>query len=81
MTDDRAWMEFALCKGAPLEIFFPDANPTGTHLAQAICKECPVKAPCLDYALKNYIEQGVWGGTSERTRRKLRRARRLRQTG
>ena len=46
-------------------------------MARRICAECPVKAPCLEYALQNRIDHGVWGGASERERRRIARRRRL----
>jgi WhiB family redox-sensing transcriptional regulator len=45
--------------------------------ARRICADCPVKAPCLEYALANRIDHGVWGGTSERERRRILRKRRI----
>jgi WhiB family redox-sensing transcriptional regulator len=44
--------------------------------ARQICAECPVKAECLEYALENRIDHGVWGGCSERERRRIQRRRR-----
>jgi len=57
-------------------IFFP-SNGTGVGVAQRICAECPVKDTCLEYALANRIEHGVWGGASERERRRILRHRRV----
>ncbi|MBA3983089.1 MAG: WhiB family transcriptional regulator, partial [Acidimicrobiia bacterium] len=45
-----------------------------------ICATCPVSAPCLEYALDNRIEHGVWGGHSERSRRRILKGRRLELT-
>jgi len=56
-------------------IFFP-SDGVGVQAAQEICEGCPVKATCLEYALANRIEHGVWGGTSERERRRILRHRR-----
>ena len=47
------------------------------EVARRICAECPVKGACLEYALRNGIDHGVWGGTSERERRRIARRRRL----
>jgi hypothetical protein len=46
------------------------------EIARRICADCPVKEPCLEYALYNRIEHGVWGGASERERRRIARRRR-----
>lgn len=71
------WMSFGLCRGYDPEFFFPhDAH--GTALAQRVCDECPVKEPCLAYALRNNLDHGVWGGTSERERKRLRGKRQAR---
>jgi WhiB family redox-sensing transcriptional regulator len=48
----------------------------GVEIARRICADCPVKEPCLEYALHNRIEHGVWGGASERERRRIARRRR-----
>jgi WhiB family transcriptional regulator, redox-sensing transcriptional regulator len=71
-----AWMARGKCREYPPSTFFPD-NGSGVEAAIRICEGCPVKAPCLEYALLNRIEHGVWGGASERQRRRLIRQRRL----
>lgn len=63
------------CKDAPDVLFFPRYDsPSSTAAAIAICDRCPVKPECLEWALK-HDEVGVWGGTSEATRRSLKRPR------
>nr|MDQ6928977.1 WhiB family transcriptional regulator [Actinomycetota bacterium] len=47
------------------------------EVARRVCIDCPVKSPCLEYALANSIDHGVWGGASERERRRIARRRRL----
>jgi len=47
------------------------------EVARRICVDCPVKQPCLEYALENRIDHGVWGGCSERERRRILKRRRL----
>jgi WhiB family transcriptional regulator, redox-sensing transcriptional regulator len=64
------------CRDMDPAIFFPN-DGMGVQAAQRICNDCPVKAPCLEYALTNRIDHGVWGGTSERERRRILRQRRL----
>lgn len=70
-----AWMDYGLCAGIDAELFFP-ARGQSTNEAKGVCARCPVREPCLDYALTHGIKHGVWGGLSERERRRVRRARR-----
>ena len=63
------------CRDHPPNTFFP-SDGIGVAIARRICADCPVKEPCLEYALGNHIEHGVWGGTSERARRLIARQRR-----
>ena len=72
---DTNWMAAGKCREFPPETFFP-SDGVGVEIARRICVDCPVKAPCLEYALQNNIEHGVWGGASERARRRMIRARR-----
>jgi WhiB family redox-sensing transcriptional regulator len=73
--DEYAWMFHARCRGVSPAEFFP-SDGTGVETAQRVCAECPVRAECLEYALLNRIEHGVWGGASERERRRILRRRR-----
>ncbi len=73
---DTEWMARGRCRDLDPAIFFPN-DGVGVQAAQRICAECPVKAPCLEYALVNRVDHGVWGGASERERRRLLRQRRL----
>jgi WhiB family redox-sensing transcriptional regulator len=68
---DTAWQRDALCAQTDPEEFYPDKGGS-TAAAKAVCRRCPVAAECLDYALANNEGFGVWGGLSERERRKLR---------
>ena len=75
---DYAWRTDASCRDTDPELFFP-IGTTGVALAQietakAVCGECPVRADCLEFALSTNQDSGIWGGTSEEERRKLRRA-------
>lgn len=67
------WMNQGLCSQTDPEEFFPDKGGTSRH-AKAICATCPVAAECLDYALTNDEAFGIWGGLSERERRKVKLA-------
>lgn len=69
------WMHLANCLGIDPDIMFPGRGE-GTSQAKAVCRECCVRAACLDYALTPpYEKYGVWGGSSERERRTMRRRR------
>lgn len=70
---ELAWQAKARCLEKPTEIFFPERGGSSAA-ARAICSECPVRRECLDYALRNREQFGIWGGTGERERRKLRRS-------
>ena len=76
---DTAWMANGNCRVEPPSTFFP-SNGTGVIVAQRICEDCPMKAPCLEYALANRIDHGVWGGASERQRRRMAKKRRIEVT-
>jgi WhiB family redox-sensing transcriptional regulator len=73
--DQYVWMLNAKCRGVNPAEFFP-SDGSGVEVAQRMCAECPVRAECLEYALENRIDQGVWGGASERERRRILRRRR-----
>jgi WhiB family redox-sensing transcriptional regulator len=70
--DPLAWQEDALCAQTDPEAFFPEKGGS-TRDAKRICAQCTVRAECLEYALKNDERFGIWGGLSERERRRLRR--------
>ena len=65
------WRELAACRGTHLEVFFPGRGETAGP-ARQVCAACPVRQPCLDYAITNRITHGIWGGLTERERRTLR---------
>ena len=69
------WMADGSCNEHPPSLFFP-SDGVGVEVAKKICAACPSKEPCLEYALANRIDHGVWGGTSERQRRRILKARR-----
>ena len=70
------WTAQGKCKDMDPAIFFP-SDGIGVQVAQRICADCPVKVACLEYALADRVDHGVWGGTSERERRRILRQRRL----
>jgi WhiB family redox-sensing transcriptional regulator len=73
--DEYAWMLQGKCRGVNPADFFP-SDGLGVESAQLVCHNCPVRVECLEYALENRIEHGVWGGASERERRRILRRRR-----
>lgn len=70
----ESWHEKARCKGWDPEIFYPDRGVPSAS-AKAVCRECPVQPDCLDYAISRDERFGIWGGLSERERRKMYRER------
>ena len=73
---DTAWMAEGNCRNHPPATFFP-SDGVGVDRARRICSTCPKTEMCLEYALVNRIDHGVWGGTSERERRRILKRRRL----
>jgi WhiB family redox-sensing transcriptional regulator len=72
---DESWRQGALCAETDPEAFFPEKGGS-TREAKRVCVGCPVRLQCLEYALGNDERFGIWGGLSERERRRLRLARR-----
>ncbi|MBJ7400544.1 MAG: WhiB family transcriptional regulator [Mycolicibacterium sp.] len=70
--DEDQWQERALCAQTDPEAFFPEKGGS-TREAKRICLGCEVKDSCLEYALANDERFGIWGGLSERERRRLKR--------
>jgi WhiB family redox-sensing transcriptional regulator len=70
-----SWRQRAACKGVDPDIFYP-ASDEEAEEAKAICAQCPVREACLEYALANRERDGVWGGATERERRRMIRQRR-----
>jgi WhiB family redox-sensing transcriptional regulator len=70
-----SWRQHAACRGADPDIFYP-ASDEEAEAAKAICLTCSVRQACLEYALANRERDGVWGGATERERRRLVRQRR-----
>jgi len=71
-----SWWVRAACRNTDTNVFFPDKGES-TGPAKRICAGCPVQAPCLEGALERDERFGVWGGLSERERRKLKRRQRV----
>jgi WhiB family transcriptional regulator, redox-sensing transcriptional regulator len=74
------WMATGRCRDMDPAIFFP-SDGVGVQFAQRICSDCPAQPQCLEYALVHRVDHGVWGGASERERRRLLRLRRRSRAG
>lgn len=72
IDDADLWQERALCAQTDPEAFFPEKGGS-TREAKRICMGCEVRDECLDYALAHDERFGIWGGLSERERRRLKR--------
>ena len=68
------WKSKANCMGVDPDLFFPERGMS-TREAKEVCRGCVVQGDCLEFALENGEKFGIWGGMSERERRRLRRAR------
>ena len=71
---ELSWQDYANCRGADADLFFPERGAS-TRKAKAICNACDVKGECLDFAIVQGEKFGIWGGMSERERRRVRRQR------
>jgi WhiB family redox-sensing transcriptional regulator len=71
--EETTWTERSACRDYPTDVFFADLDaPKNSLEARAICSKCPVKAECLDYAIRHACEYGIWGGTTATERRFMR---------
>ncbi|MCH2632316.1 MAG: WhiB family transcriptional regulator [Acidimicrobiales bacterium] len=75
ISTDTRWMSEGNCAEKDPAIFFP-SDGVGVEKAKRICNGCGFQNQCLEYALINRVEHGVWGGASERQRRRILKARR-----
>ena len=72
---DVIWRELGACRGLDPEVFFPETDEEA-DVAKNICATCDVRVACLEHALSSREKVGVWGGTTERERRRMIRQRR-----
>lgn len=70
--EELAWQEQALCAQTDPEAFFPEKGGS-TREAKKVCLSCEVRVDCLEYALEQDERFGIWGGLSERERRRLKK--------
>ncbi len=73
-SGEKGWQTRANCLGVDPDLFFPERG-SSTREAKEVCRGCVVREDCLDYAIANGEKFGIWGGMSERERRRVRRAR------
>ena len=78
LRNDEVWQPRAACRGPQAAVFFPpshferkDEKAERESRAKEICAQCPVRTPCLDYALSIKEPHGIWGGLNEVERRQL----------
>jgi WhiB family redox-sensing transcriptional regulator len=76
----KSWQRQANCMGVDPDLFFPERGAS-TREAKEVCRGCVVREDCLEFALANGEKFGIWGGLSERERRKIRRRRALERQG
>lgn len=68
--EEPSWQDLALCAETDPEAFFPEKGGS-VREAKAVCRKCEVRRQCLEYALENDERFGIWGGLSERERRRV----------
>ena len=74
-VQEAKWWDLGACRGLEAAIFYPDDDEQA-EMAKQVCAECSVQETCLEYALSVREKAGVWGGASERDRRRILRQRR-----
>jgi len=73
--EDIEWRQLGACRGLDASVFYPDEDDDA-EVAKQVCEECGVRVACLEYALNSREKAGVWGGATERERRRIIRQRR-----
>lgn len=73
-TDEHSggWRAYSACAQVDPDLWFPEKGSNTSHLAKRICHDCPVKSPCLQYAIASNQKFGVWGGHTSHELRQLR---------
>ena len=73
----QSWRQQAACKGLDPNIFYPATDEDeDAESAKAVCAECPIRQACLEHALTWREREGIWGGATEKERRRIIRQRR-----
>jgi WhiB family transcriptional regulator, redox-sensing transcriptional regulator len=74
-SQHTAWLDLGACKGLDPALFYPEDEDAAEE-AKDVCTQCAVRVTCLEFALSHREKQGVWGGATERERRRIIRQRR-----
>lgn len=74
-VQELKWWDLGACRGLDASVFYPDDDDSAEY-AKSVCAGCSVKSACLEYALSVREKAGVWGGATERDRRRMIRQRR-----
>ncbi len=74
-AETLVWRDRGACRGLDPGVFYPETDEDA-EMAKAVCAECDVRLTCLEHALNHREKQGVWGGATERERRRIIRQRR-----
>ena len=72
---NSSWRQRGACRGLDPDIFYPPTDDEA-DAAKTVCVKCPVREPCLEFALRTREAEGIWGGTTARERRRILRQRR-----
>lgn len=72
---NQNWRKLSACRGVDPDVFYP-VNDDEAEVAKAVCAVCAVRQPCLEFALSARERDGVWGGATEKERRRIMRQRR-----
>ena len=70
LFDRPAWFDQAACRGSSPDLFFPDTTAPAIN-PKAVCRACPVRLECLDHAIANDEQHGIWGGEALLGRRRI----------
>lgn len=73
---DLSWRLRGACRGLDPEIFYPATEEEDIRRAKVVCDTCVVQQQCLEFALANRESEGIWGGATEKERRRILRQRR-----
>lgn len=67
------WVHEGLCSQVDPDLWYPERGSGGSKAAKEICRKCPVRLLCLEHAMRTEEIWGVWGGLTEKERRRLRK--------